>query len=141
MYWDQGLCCCQATFESVFKETFNWKWSGAYLKKKKKRKAATCNTVSFPVNNRDLYTVKAGLQWTSNVVQFEHNSPMGLVSLLLQCRQEWNSGLGIDWMGPECFLPWLLCCSEALWRTEGSFVKQYPQTKTHEKTLKMFLRC
>lgn len=46
------------------------------------------------------------------------NSPTGLVFLLLQCRREWNSGLDIDWMGPECSLQPLICYLEALRRRE-----------------------
>lgn len=45
------------------------------------------------------------------------NSPMGPASLPLRCRREWNSGLGIGWMGLECSLPPPKCCLEVLWRT------------------------
>lgn len=57
------------------------------------------------------------------------NSPMGPASLPLRCRREWNSGLGIGWMGLECSLPPPKCCLEVLWRTgRKSSVNRHPST-------------
>lgn len=134
MHWDQGFYCCQATFDVVFKEPFYWKWSMCwYLKKEKKPGSKMQSFFSLCKQRGSVCCKGRSLVDEQHGVSSTANSPMGLVFLLLQCRREWNSGLDIDWMGPECSLQPLICYLEALWRREETVMKQYPKTLTGTK--------
>lgn len=113
---------------------FYWKWSMCWYLIYVYTVYKPSQIFFPPVNNRDLCAVKDEQHGVSSTA----NSQMGLVFLPLQCRREWNSGLGIDWTGPECSLPPLICYLEVLWRRKET-VRTTENIKRHKMQPQMLL--